>query len=363
MEKRNYGIDLLRIISMFLVVILHILGHGGVAAAVVPGSISAYLVQLTKAAAVCAVNVFAIITGFVMCDTKPRISKVLQLWLQTAFYTIGITVVFFAFFSRNIGLRDGLNALLPVSQNQYWFITAYVGMYLLTPFLNLAVQNMEKRRYTGLLAIFFVAFSLVPTARSSDMYALAGGYSTIWLCLMYLLGGYMKRFSLWENAKNGTLFLCYGLCVGMTFLSKVLMPWLGGTVLGRALTGDIFYQYVSPTVVLSAVFLVGAFSKMPIKGWLQKVVAFFAPAALGVYLIHDHSIVREQLWKGVGPQIAGQNPAVMVLAVIGVAFAILITCLLIDRARIYLFQFVRLPVLCQKIEEWINRCWNKWNKD
>ena len=54
---------------------------------------------------------------------------------------------------------------------------------------------------------------------------------------------------------------------------------------------------------------------------------------------------------------------VMVLAVIGVAFAILITCLLIDRARIYLFQFVRLPVLCQKIEEWINRCWNKWNKD
>lgn len=363
MEKRNYGIDLLRIISMFLVVILHILGHGGVAAAVVPGSISAYLVQLTKAAAVCAVNVFAIITGFVMCDARPRISKLIQLWLQTAFYTISITVVFFLFFSRDMGIKDTLNAVLPVGRSQYWFISAYVGMYLLTPFLNMAVQNIEKRTYSGLLVVFFAAFSLLPTVLAVDMFTLKGGYSMVWLCLMYLLGGYMKRFDLWKKAKNGTLFLCYGLCVGMTFLSKVLMSWLGGTVLGRALTGDTFYQYVSPTVVLSAVFLVGAFSKMPIKGWLQKVVAFFAPAALGVYLIHDHHFVREKLWAGVGPQIGRQNAVLMVASILGVALAVLLACLVIDRLRIYLFKFMRIPMLCQKIERRTNDCWNKWNKE
>lgn len=30
MKERNYGVDLLRIISMYLVIILHVLGQGGI---------------------------------------------------------------------------------------------------------------------------------------------------------------------------------------------------------------------------------------------------------------------------------------------------------------------------------------------
>ena len=30
MEERNYGIDLLRIVSMMMVVLLHVLGQGGI---------------------------------------------------------------------------------------------------------------------------------------------------------------------------------------------------------------------------------------------------------------------------------------------------------------------------------------------
>ncbi len=363
MEERNYGIDLLRIFSMFLIVILHILRHGGVEAALTPGSIDAHIMQLLKAAGYCAVNCFAIITGYVMCNAKPRISKALQLWLQTAFYTVGITVLFFFLFSKDLGLKDGLNALLPVSRGQYWFITAYFGMYLLSPFLNLAVQNMEKKTYGGLLAIFFVAFSLVPTALTSGMFNLGGGYSTIWLCLMYLVGGYMKRFALVEKVKSSRMLLCYGICVGLTFLSKTVLARLGDAVLGRPLPQDMLYQYISPTVVLAAVFLVLAFAKLSVKGWAQKMVAYFAPAALGVYLIHDNSFVREQLWKGVGQQIAGQTTLMMVLSILGTALGIVLACLLIDRVRIYLFQFVRIPQLCQKVDSGISRFWDKFNKE
>lgn len=363
MEKRNYGIDLLRIFSMFLIAIIHTIGHGGVEAALVPGSMDAYVIQLLKAACFCAVNCFAIITGFVMCNGAPRISKALQLWLQTAFYSVGITVLSFFLFSQNLGLKELLNAVLPVSRGQYWFITAYFGMYLLTPFLNMAVQNMERKTYKGLLIIFFVAFSLAPTALSSGMFNLNGGYSTIWLCLMYLLGAYMKRFGLLEKAKSGSLFLCYGFCVGITFLSKIMLAWAGSAVLGRPLPQDMLYQYVSPTVVLAAVFLVLAFAKLPIKGWMQKSILYFAPAALGVYLIHDNNIVREQLWKGVGQRIVEQNLPLMVLAILGLALAIVLVCLLIDRLRIYLFQIIRVPALCQKIENGIIRCWDKRNKE
>lgn len=359
MEKRNYGIDLLRLLSMFFIIILHTLGHGGVANGVAAGSASAWIVNFLKAGAFCAVNCFALVTGFVMWDKKPRISKGLLLWAQTAFYTVAITAICHIVFSEGIGLKGAVNAVFPISRNQYWFMTAYMGMYLLTPVLNLAVQNMPKSTYSGLLAMLFVAFCVLPTAWASEMFTLNGGYSTIWLCVLYLVGAYLGKFDPFPKANSGKLFLCYGACVGLTFLSKLVLAWAGKAVLGRALPEDLLYQYVSPTVVLSAVFLVGAFAKLSVGKYTQKVVAFFAPAALGVYLIHDHPLVRKQLWKSVGLTIAQQSTGLMVAAIFAIAAIILLACLVVDRMRIYLFQLLRIPVVCQKIETKATHLWTK----
>ena len=35
-QQRNHGIDLLRMVSMFMVVVLHVLGQGGILAALLP---------------------------------------------------------------------------------------------------------------------------------------------------------------------------------------------------------------------------------------------------------------------------------------------------------------------------------------
>ena len=61
--KRNYGIDALRLISMFMVVVLHVLGQGGVLKAAKNGQ---YIISwLLEIIAYCAVNCYAIISGYV----------------------------------------------------------------------------------------------------------------------------------------------------------------------------------------------------------------------------------------------------------------------------------------------------------
>ena len=40
MEKRNYNIDLFRIIAAFLVTVLHVLGQGGILKSTLPGGIN-----------------------------------------------------------------------------------------------------------------------------------------------------------------------------------------------------------------------------------------------------------------------------------------------------------------------------------
>ena len=64
--QRNYGIDLLRIISMFFVLILHCYGQGGIIYHATQGTIQYKFSWMIEIIAYCAVNIFALISGYVM---------------------------------------------------------------------------------------------------------------------------------------------------------------------------------------------------------------------------------------------------------------------------------------------------------
>ena len=93
-RKRCYGIDLLRMISMFMVIVLHLCGHGGVLSAFQTSSKRFWFAWLLEISAYCAVNCYALISGYVGVDSKYRYSRIFLLWLQVIFYTVSITVLF-----------------------------------------------------------------------------------------------------------------------------------------------------------------------------------------------------------------------------------------------------------------------------
>lgn len=69
LDKRNYGIDLLRLVSMFLIVVLHSLSRGALVG-VSPFNIHYEVGFLIEALTYCAVNCFALISGYVGVDSK-----------------------------------------------------------------------------------------------------------------------------------------------------------------------------------------------------------------------------------------------------------------------------------------------------
>lgn len=177
MKSRNYGIDFLRIISMFMVVILHILGQGGILKASEFMSANYIAGWLFEIASYCAVNIFALISGYVMCHSKPRISKLSELWLQVAFYSVSLAVLFMYLKPETYNSATLLNAFFPVTKKQYWYISAYFGMYLLTPLLNAVIINVSKKTFTLSLFSCFFVLSVLPTVLKNDAYGFKGGYA------------------------------------------------------------------------------------------------------------------------------------------------------------------------------------------
>ena len=141
---RNYGIDLLRIVSMFMVCLLHVLGHGGVLDATEPQSLNYYVAWFIEIAAFCAVNCYALISGYVGVKSKYKVSNILYLWLQVAIYSVAISVVFAIIKPDTYTWKTILKSFVPVTFSQYWYFTAYFGLFLFIPILNFARNNMPR---------------------------------------------------------------------------------------------------------------------------------------------------------------------------------------------------------------------------
>ena len=137
MKEKNDGIEWLRILSMMMIVTLHVLGQGGILSAAARTSAGHYRIGwLYETAAFGAVDCFALISGYVGVNSSFRPSRLLKLWLQTVFYTLGLTALCACL--RPDWLTKGiwLKAALPFTMGAYWYVTAYAGLLLLAPLLR-----------------------------------------------------------------------------------------------------------------------------------------------------------------------------------------------------------------------------------
>lgn len=98
------------------------------------------------------------------------------------FYTIGITILFAIFMPEAVTKDQWIAAFFPIMKKQYWYMTAYAGLFILIPILNRAIVNLSGRELLKICIAIFVVFSLIPTLLNETVFGLGGGYSAIWLC-------------------------------------------------------------------------------------------------------------------------------------------------------------------------------------
>lgn len=356
-HARNYGLDLLRMIAMLMVVVLHILGKGGVLSACEPLSGQYELLWFLEIAAYCACNCYALISGYVIVDSKFRYSNIIALWLRIAFYTVGITVLFAFFMPETVGADAWKMAIFPVMTKRYWYVTAYFCLFFFIPLINSAIDKMSQIQLKQLIVALVVMFSILQTLFRNDVFGTASGYSPLWLIALYIMGAYIKKYNAFETLGAPKALLGYVICITITWVVKWNIEAGSQTVLGEMKNGNILVSYMSPTILGAGICLFLFFKKIRIGRGMQKVVKLFAPAAFSVYLIH----AQLQIWTYViadGFSSYASFPAAMAgAAVLGTAVSIYIVCSLVDLVREFIFRMVNVKGKLVRIEDRIrDRC-------
>ena len=350
--KRNHGIDLLRITAMFFVTALHIIGIGGIITGSGLLSPQFLAAQFLRIAMLCAVNCYALISGFVGWDRKPKLSGLLLLWLRAVLFCLFATW----FFSRNHSLdyKTWLSALLPVTTGQYWYLSAYVGLFVLIPLLNLAVQKMPRRELTVTLCGILVLFSLLPISPLTDAFYLHDGYSALWLAVMYLLGGYLNKYDVLSRFSPWRWALLYLGAVVFAWAPRMLVLWWRPHYWHDAY-GNILIEYTSPTIVLAAVALLAIFSRLRLREDTGKLISRISGGAFGIYLTHAHPLVFRFLLENRFAHLGAASLPVLVGTVFGTAFMICLAGLLHDWVLTeyilnWLLRLLRIDRLLKKLD-------------
>ena len=357
MKKRDNGLDLLRIISMLMVVSLHFWSHGGlVGGTLTTGSANWFAGNLLHPFVLVAVNCFVLLSGYFQCTSKFKLKRVVSTWLQVAFYSVTLYVAA-ALYLGNFSLSETVKHLLPAITEQYWFITAYLLMYIMSPFLNCMIDAMDKRMHRlfccVLLGIFCVAANL---AYIYDFTGVDGGYTFLWFCILYVVAAYIRKHVPVEKKHRKWGLLVYGVCalgVGVArFVAHYATTWL----LGVPMLTSFFYSYNSMLVVPAAIGLFMAMRTVNVSGKAAKIVSFFAPLAFGVYLIHDHPSIRPMLWSILKPYTFASSPW-MIPYWIACVLGIFIVCCLVEWVRQKIFQLLHITQLSDHFSDKLQ---NKW---
>ena len=219
------------------------------------------------------------------------------------------------------------------------------------PYINLILDTLKKETMQRLLITSGLVFSVFPTLFHCDLSNTNGGASFLWLAVLYLVGAYIRKYKVADKAQKKTCLLGYATCVVLTWFSKFGIEIVTSKLLREPKYGGYFVSYTSPTIVLSAVFLLLLFAKLSFTPKAVRFITFVAPVSFDVYLLHEEPLIRSLLINGRFEHFKNLHPILMLGAVIGTALGIWLIGSLVGRLRLAVFKLCRV----QKISEWLER--------
>lgn len=357
--EREYGIDALRILSMFFIVVLHMLGNGGILPFSAPLGSTYNAGWFLGCAAQCAVNCYGMISGYVGLNSKFRYTNIIMLWLQVLFYTVGITALFWFINHDMVGSIEIKSALFPVYFKQYWYFSSYFCLFFFIPALNTVVNSLSKKQLEATLTSLLIIFSIFPSIFERDAFHLIDGYSVLWLGVLYLLGAYIKKYNFSKKHSVPLWLAVYLICVLLSWISKLAIEKYQIALFSGSVNSEIPIKYISPAMIIAGISLVCAFSKIKPKKLSCKFIKFLAPLTFGVYLIHVHPYI----WMTFNKQLLHLLTVPvyeLIFRVIGISLIVFTDCILIEYIRSLLFSLLKIKKLFLWIEnKLIGNLWRK----
>ena len=354
-RQRDMNFELLRIISMLFIIALHYIEHSRLVEKIEMYSFNYIFIDAVRALAMIAVNLYVLISGYYMIQSKIKIKKVIYIWALTLFYSI-IMLIASIFLGRRQQIVTIIKALLPFSAGIYWFVTAYMALYILIPFLNKLLLNLSKKQYQLILIILFGIIVVVKSIFPDNNYIepSVNGNSVSWLIYVYMLGGYIRLQ--WNRKINKKLCLIIPLCIAILIaIVRAILGKYFGINMNQLLQSVNVLNFIS----MLCFFLY--FKEVKIRNEkINNIIGKMVASTFAIYLIHNNPNFRPLLWKKVMGAFEFANSPLLVFHFFISIIGIFLISVMIDLLRRKIFNLWKKMKIIQKIDEKLDKANEKF---
>lgn len=314
-RSRNSSIELLRIITIIGVIILH---YNGLAMGYAKDSFEYYYLYFIEYVCICAVNLFVLISAFFLSSTQKRsFKKVISLLIQLIIFRCFLYIFNVINGKMIISFKSLLICILPIN----YYIILYLTLYIISPYINVMINVLDKNKLKKLVLILFLVFSvwntsvdLLQNMLGEPLAGLStvglggdqGGYTIVNFVLLYFVGAYIRKYDL----KISTFAAWSGIV-----LLIVLLFFIFIVENSFGIQGTITWNYNNPLIIILASLVLFAFMRLNINN--NKVINEISKATFTCYLFHSDFLyylkIESAAEKGIGYLAVHQIASAIVL--------------------------------------------------
>lgn len=362
--NRNTSIELLRIISMIMIMFHHFAYHGNFEwnfnEVILPHLWYDFILMGGKVG----VDIFVLISGYFLIENTEKLfqpKKLLKFWGQVVFYSIMTYLLSVMLRLNAFEIKQLIKVCLPITYPGWWFASTYFMLYLIHPFLNKLLHGLSKTEYQYLILMMVLCWSIIPTATTQ----LFESNSLLWFVTLYGIAGYVNLYGGNQKLQSKHYFSLYFMVLIITYTVSTTFLFLGTKKEEWSTHAIDFFEIERLPILLMAITLFMGFVtlKMNYHKWINMI----ASATFGVYLIHDSSYIRYYLWTNIFKINQYQDSTFLILYSILVVFILYVSCTMIDLIRKklvekpymlfvnhYTYYFLKsFKIICEMFRKWI----------
>lgn len=299
--ERDSGVEFLKILAIFFVVISHVVqtltqegayvlyddyvyGIGNASKNITDFVLSAfwYFGSLGN-------SIFFICSAWFLqtsnsCSKKKILNLILEIW--TISIIIMIATIICA--NNNIAFELIIKSLFPTTFSNNWYMTCYLIFYAVHPYINLVISNLEQKAHFRLgvcMTILYIGFNFI------GQYFFFASTLLIWATI-YIDMAYMRLYLLkfLNNIRYNGILLLIGISgyIGLLFITNVLGLYVGffeDKMLYWSSNSNPFWIFIS----------IALFNISRNIDFKNKYINYISSVSMLIYIIHENIILRSYL--------------------------------------------------------------------
>lgn len=288
-KERSYGIDLARTVAILFVIAVHSLLYTDFYSEPLQGTAMA-IGCIMRTAFVGAVPMFLTLTGF-LCVNRSWDKGYLRKLLPVLFVYVIASATCIVFRATQMDaaftVKSAIGAVLSYTGAPYgWYVEMYIGLFLITPFLNAGWRALDDRKQKILLACFIFMTALTPVINQA-YHILPDWWEECYPITYYFMGAWLREHPL--AVKRRWLFLGW---LGLAGAGGLLHYFAHQVLLPGQAYNNWGYNYRASILILVQTVLLFSFLRRfdgsrtpaPIRWCVRRIAKITLPIHLISYV-------------------------------------------------------------------------------